>query len=222
MARPATQADINSRLAALAPTGAGIDPADIVEVVESVMASVSGDRSGINLRLYEDIEALAQFIQSAKAEIASLRADEINTKFLPTASDELSAIVGATEQATNEIFAAVEMIETASNDMDPEAAGPVTDAVTRIYEACSFQDITGQRITKIVKVLQDVETRVNGLLSALGEQVEGQTPSAPKEPEPAPEAEPAAKSDEDLKNGPQLPGNAMSQAEIDALLASFD
>ena len=222
MARPATQADINSRLAALAPTGAGIDPADIVEVVESVMASVSGERSGINLRLYEDIEALAKFIQSAKAEITSLRADEINTKFLPTASDELSAIVGATEQATNEIFAAVETIEAASNDMAPDAAAPVTDAVTRIYEACSFQDITGQRITKIVKVLQDVETRVNGLLRALGEQAEGQVAEAPKEPDPAPEAEPAAKSDEDLKNGPQLPGNAMSQAEIDALLASFD
>lgn len=222
MARPATHADVDSRLKALESKGTGIDPADIVEVVESVMASISGDRSGINLRLYEDIEALAHFIRSAKTEITSLRADEINTKFLPAATDELSAIIGATEQATNEIFEAVETIESASNEMEPEAAAPLADAVTRIYEACSFQDITGQRITKIVKVLQDVEAKVDGLLQALGEEVSGAKPGARTSADGTPAAEPKEISDEELKNGPQLPGNAMSQDEIDALLADFD
>ena len=99
-------ADVESRLAALGKPGAGVDPADIAEVVESVLGSISGDKSGINVKLYEDIEALAKFIASAKADISSLRADEINSKFIPTASDELSAIVGATEHATNEIFVA--------------------------------------------------------------------------------------------------------------------
>jgi chemotaxis protein CheZ len=222
MASPATQADVESRLAQLGSNGSGIDPTDIVEVVESVMASISGERTGINLRLYEDIESLSQFIKSAKSEITSLRADEIKTKYIPAASDELSAIVGATEHATNEIFEAVEAIESTANEMDPEAAAPLSDAVTRIYEACSFQDITGQRITKIVKALQDVETKVNGLLRAFGEDV----PELPAEAEaPVPVAaaeEPKVKSDKDLMNGPQLPGNAMSQDEIDALMSSFD
>ena len=226
MASPATQADVESRLAELGSKGAGVAPEDLVEVVESVMASVSGDRSGINLRLYEDLEALSQFIRAAKSEITSLRADEINTKYIPTASDELSAIVGATEKATNEIFEAVDSIESSTAEMDENAAAPIADAVTRIYEACSFQDITGQRITKIVGVLQDVEAKVNGLLQALGEQVPDSTSQAgaatgTQSEAPVPEGE-QAKSDEDLMNGPQLPGNAMNQDDIDALLASFD
>ena len=130
----------------------------------------------------------------------------------------MRAIAGATEQATHEILTAVEAIETARNAMEPKAAAAVSDAVTRIYEACGFQDITGQRIAKVAKLLQDVETRVGGLLRALGEPVS----KAPETPDAAGEDKPAEKSEEALKNGPQLPGNAMSQAEIDTLLASFD
>ncbi len=211
-------ATMESRIAALGNPGAGIDPADIAEVVESVLTSISGDNSGINIKLYEDIEALAKFIAAAKADITSLRADEINSKFIPAASDELTAIVGATEHATNEIFEAVDAIEAASSEMAPEAAAPLADAVTRIYEACSFQDITGQRITKIVKVLQDVESRVSGLLEALGEQLPAAKAETAAPSEPAPEAA----SQEELMNGPQLPGNAMNQDDIDALMASFD
>jgi chemotaxis protein CheZ len=207
--------DIEAKLAALDRSQVGIDPADIVEVVESVMASISGDRSGVNHRLYEDIEALVKFIQSAKAEIASIKADEINTKFIPTASDELGAIIGATEEATHAIFEAVETIEGVSDSLPPDVGETVGGAITKIYEACSFQDITGQRITKIVKVLQDVESKVVGLLQALGEEVD-----APRDDQPVPAA--PAKDDKDLMSGPQLPGNAMSQDDIDALLASFD
>ncbi len=158
----------------------------------------------------------------AKAEISSLRADEINSKFIPTASDELSAIVGATEHATNEIFEAVDAIEAASAEMEPEDAAPFADAVTRIYEACSFQDITGQRITKIVQVLQDVEDRVSTLLEAFGEKVPERKSEASGTAEPAPGAATQALSDEELMSGPQLPGNAMSQEDIDALMASSD
>jgi len=215
-------ANMESRLAGLGKPGAGVDPADIAEVVSSVLDSISGDKSGINVRLYEDIEALAKFIASAKADISSLRTDEINSKFLPTASSELTAIVGATEHATNEIFEAVDAIESASAEMDPEIAAPFADAVTRIYEACSFQDITGQRITKIVKVLQDVEDRVSGLLKAFGEAVPERKSEASAPSEPTPGADLDAAPDEELMNGPQLPGNAMSQEDIDALMASFD
>ncbi len=222
MAVSTKNTDVESRLAALGKPGAGVDPADIAEVVESVLNSISGDKSGINVKLHEDIEALAKFIATAKADISSLRACEINSKFIPTASDELSAIVGATEHATNEIFEAVDTIEAASAEMEPEAAAPLADAVTRIYEACSFQDITGQRITKIVKVLQDVEDRVSGLLEAFGEKAPEPKRETREPVEPVPDAVPEAASEEELMNGPQLPGNAMSQEDIDALMASFD
>ena len=130
------------------------------------------------------------------------------------------AIVGATEQATNDIFEAVELIEELTEKMTPETAKRVTEAVTRVYEACSFQDITGQRVSKVVKALQNVEAKVHALLQAFGEDsgsegretaldnsVDGATP---------------ASSDEYLMTGPQMPGEGNSQDDIDALLASFD
>src|SRR3546814_553319 len=101
--------------------------------------------------------------------------------------------------------------------MAPEVAGPITDAVTRVYEACNFQDITGQRITKIVKALQHIETKVDALLNAFGEELEEQRKARQA-------AKAAAKPTKDghLLNGPQLPDEATKQADIDALLASFD
>ena len=36
-------------------------------------------------------------------------------------------------------------------------ASALMDAVTKIYEASAFQDITGQRITKVVRMLQSLE-----------------------------------------------------------------
>jgi len=180
--------------------GSGVDAAAIAAVVESVMASMEGDLSAVNLKLYAELEGLARYIADAKAEIAT---------------DELEAIVGATEQATNSILEAAETIEAMTGRMEPEVSGRVTEAVTRVYEACNFQDITGQRITKIVKALQHIEAKVDALLAAFGEEIE-----AYKRANPVPAEERA--SDGALLNGPQLPDEAAKQAEIDALLASLD
>ncbi len=221
MAAPAPAEGIEKRLHDLSLTRGGVDPKDVIEVVESVMASVDGDHSSLNHRLYADIEALASYINSAKAEIADINADKINTEFLPEASDQLSAIVGATEQATNEIFDSVELIEELAAKLDPDAAKRMTDAVTRVYEACSFQDITGQRISKVVTALQNVETKVHALLQALGEE-SGAGSARETAPEPGADGGASACSDKELLSGPQLPGTANSQDAIDALLASLD
>lgn len=221
MAMLALGEDVEKRLHDLSKSMDRVDPNDIVEVVQSVMASIEGDHANLSLRLHADIEALAKYIDATKAEISEIRADKINTEFLPEASDQLSAIVGATEQATNEIFEAVESIEELASAMAPEQAEQVTEAVTRVYEACSFQDITGQRVSKVVAALQNIELRVGALLQAFGEEG-GVAANGIEKTDLEPIAvKPGARSDEDLMNGPQLPGNANSQDEIDALLDSF-
>src|SRR6202012_3244408 len=91
---------------------------------------------------------------------------------LPTATDELDAIVGATEEATNGILQAVEVIEGLTAEMDPAVAEKITDAVTQVYESCNFQDITGQRITKVVKALMHIETKVDALVAAFGDEIQ--------------------------------------------------
>ena len=229
MALAALNQEIEQQLHDLSRTGRCVDPKDILEVVESVFASISGDHASLNHRLHADIEALANYINAAKAEISEIKADKINKEFLPEASDQLIAIVGATEQATNDIFEAVELIEELTEKMTPKTAERVTEAVTRVYEACSFQDITGQRVSKVVTALQNVEAKVHALLQAFGEEsgAEGRetalgVPGAPGAPGTSVDGATPASSDEELMTGPQIPGEANSQDDIDALLASFD
>jgi chemotaxis protein CheZ len=189
---------------------------EIAEVVEQMMGSLQGDLSEVNLKIYSELEGLAKYILSAKREIAALRPDEITAEHLPTATDELDAIVGATEEATNTILQAMEVLGNLTEKMPSEVADQVNDAVTQVYEACNFQDVTGQRITKVVKALKHIEDRVDGLVAAFGDEIAKYREAHPKQEGPK------EITDQDLLNGPQLPDNASKQDDIDALLASFD
>jgi chemotaxis protein CheZ len=184
----------------------------IGEVVRAMLDTMAGDISAGDLRLYRELESLAQYIHAAKEEIAALRPGEIKNEFIASATDELDAIVGATEAATNEIMDAAESLGSLSPMLDQEVANRLDEITTRIFEACTFQDITGQRITKVVRALKEIEDRVESLVKMFGAEYEDV-----KKP-----AEPKALTDQDLLNGPQLPGGGTNQADIDALLASFD
>jgi chemotaxis protein CheZ len=193
------------------------DRAEIVEIVRGVVSSLRGDFTAADVTLYSELQALGAFIAAAKAEIAAIRPDDIQQKHLPTATDELSAVVGATAQATGEILDVVEQIEKLGPQLAAEHAAKVTELVTRIYEACNFQDITGQRITKVVKTLQQIDVKVAAILAAFGEQLPGD--HAPHAPAAADAAPAAASAEAGLLNGPQLAGQGISQADIDALFA---
>ena len=190
-------------------------PADdrIEQAVRSILGSLSGDMTVTEAALLAELEALGREVRRAKTEIAALRVDDINASHIPTATDELDAVVSHTAAATNEILDSCETLEA----LQPRLSGPdaeaLSGAVTRIYEACSFQDITGQRIGKVVSALKSIERRVAAVTHSFGRDRQ-------PEPETAPTA--ARTEGEELANGPQLPGAASSQAEIDALLASFD
>ena len=104
-----------------------------------------------------------------------------------------------------------ETLDAVAAGISGESAVKLQDATTRIYEACSFQDITGQRITKVVSTLKAIETKVAQIVATFG-------PSVGAEIAAANSAEPEAA----LLNGPQLPTAAMDQSDIDKLLASFE
>ena len=77
-----------------------------------------------------------------------------------------------------------------------------------MFEACSFQDITGQRVTKVVKLVTYIEDRVNALIDIW-------VKSALDEVEVTPDREKTE--DEKLLQGPQLNDEGISQSEIDKL-----
>jgi chemotaxis protein CheZ len=204
--------DLEAQLQALRQqSGDTVKVDDIGEVVRSLLSTLSGEMSAADLKLYQELEALADYIHKAKAELAQLRTDDLQTRYIASATDELDAIVGATENATNAILDAAEKIEEVSREADPALAAKLTEATTAIFEASNFQDITGQRITKVVKALKHIEERIEGLVSAFGPEMAA---ARAKTPEPQSGAKP---SDEDLLNGPQLPDAAHDQAAIDAL-----
>ncbi len=203
-----------------AGNGESVPIDEITSVVESILTSMSGDISSSDFTLYHELEVLALYIDNAKKEIASLCPDEIQQEHIPSATDELDAIVTHTEEATGAILDAAEKLEELAASSNKKTAATITEAVTSIYEACNFQDITGQRITKIVKALKHIEQKVDALIAAFGEQVNDSPEERKKLAAKKNNEEPSE--DEKLKHGPQLVENAKSQKEIDALLSSFD
>ncbi|MBR0680766.1 protein phosphatase CheZ [Roseomonas eburnea] len=191
----------------------GTPPEDdrIEAAVRAVLVSMAGDLTVKEAALLAELEGLGRTIARAKAEIAQLSVDDITGAHIPSATDELDAIVDHTAQATNEILDCCETLERLQGEVPPAAAEALQGAVTRIYEACSFQDITGQRIGKVVAALKAIEQRVEAAVANASGR------SAPAAAATGPKTE-----GEELANGPQLPGGATSQAEIDRLLASFD
>jgi len=205
---------LSARLAAIRERHPVAEPEAIADVVRAVLATRSGDLTATETSLLGEVEALGRTIATAKAEIAALHVDDITASHIPFATDELDAIVAHTASATHAILESCETLDAVMEQLDGEPAARLLDATTRIYEACSFQDITGQRITKVVGTLKAIEAKVAQITSHFGAQRPSQLDRPIGEPVGSPEAS--------LLNGPQHPALAMDQSDIDKLLASFD
>jgi chemotaxis protein CheZ len=190
----------------------------IGEVVRAVLTTMRGDLTANEASLLAEIEELSGTVANARAEIAALGADDITDSHIPSATDELDAIVAHTATATDSILECCETIDTVTSRLTPEDAAVMQDVVTRIYEACSFQDITGQRITKVVATLKTIEAKVAHIIDVFQPDLTGERAVAVAARKELVTVDSAAA----LLNGPQLPTNAMDQSDIDALLASFD
>lgn len=164
-----------------------------------------------------EIAQLVKSIAKAKAEIAAIKHPMADDDRLLAASNELDAIVRSTELATHDILEAAEQIEVEAanlaglchDDQDVvHATERIVAQVVRVLEASNFQDITGQRITKVVETVRFIEQRVLAMIDIWGVQA--------FEDLPLPKSE-TVDEDEDLLNGPQLENQGISQADIDAL-----
>ena len=192
-----------------------LTPEQVAAIVRQVIESLEGDVSAADLRFYSELEGLARYIREAKHDIASIKPKDISTDFIPSATDELDAVVGATEDATNKIMDVCDEISAVAESVPADVKEKLIACTTRIFEACNFQDITGQRITKVVETLKHIDVKVEALVKAMGEEIH----RSGDEETNAPKHLHAADPDKGLLNGPQLPKNAVSQDEIDKLLS---
>ena len=184
-------------------------------LVELPAEQVEQQRAEVNL-LKTELRALAVCIEQTKLEIAALRPPQSDEDRLVAVTFELDAIVTATERATQNILDSAEKIDNLSRSIQShvkdayttQVVEDISEHIVTIFEACNFQDITGQRITKIVNTLKYIEDRVNAMIHIWGaESFHGL---------PMPEE---VHDDEERKllNGPQLENRGISQDEIDKL-----
>jgi len=175
--------------------------------------------SGAHVRiLRQELQEMSVYIQQTRSEVAALRPNDTGNNRIMAASGELDAIVLATERATSDILNAAEQISAIvaklpRDDENVKALARDIDAqAIEILTACSFQDITGQRINKVVATLHYLEKRVNSMIEIWG--IDGNV--APMQPHPD---EIDKRPDAHLLNGPSDDG--VSQDDVDALLAGL-
>lgn len=194
------------------PEKHGYDREQVMQIINSVISKVEAGDTG-RLAIFRELKQLKKIIDDARAELGATRATDIKSKHIPTATDELDAVVAATAEATGAIMDSCDVIMEKGGEVGGEAGDAIVGEVTKIYEACSFQDITGQRITKVVTTLHKIEEKVSKLVAVLSEKL-------PVDHEDG-EEEDTRKGDEKLLNGPQMPDKAITQDDIDKLLEDF-
>ena len=146
-------------------------------VRQSVRAEIDDLRRFVDRRIAElsmEIHATVQLVDysetSLSAKLASIHEQIAHVVALPVAAThnsgiELEAVVQATENAANQIMEAAEAISTwLQAGGDPATLPAVTQQVNAIFEACTFQDLTGQRIRRAIEHLQQVETMLSGMM----------------------------------------------------------
>jgi chemotaxis protein CheZ len=163
-------ADISARLDAIAAMLAP-QQALIANIAEAYRREVEEA-----VKLKSEMQAIQEAIAETKRQVVSFHAPAHHGVTVNHAAGELGAVVMDTEGATNNILAAAERIEILAGVIESDTtmkamkgrAGDIAAQVMLIYEACNFQDLTGQRITRVCDTLNFVEQRVARMAEAWG------------------------------------------------------
>ncbi len=161
-----------------------------------------------------ELEDLKKSVHDVVVEIASMKHPTAEDDRLITATQELNAIVVATESATEGILGIAEKISNMAIEIEQESsephisskAGDISSVATSLFEACTFQDITGQRVQKVVNTLSYIEERITRIIGIIGAQHFEHV-----------SVEEHLDEEEKLLNGPQLENRGVDQSDIDAL-----
>ncbi|MEM5581058.1 MULTISPECIES: protein phosphatase CheZ [unclassified Roseibium] len=210
-------ASLKSLVGSGAEQQAALDPQAMSEQFMSEFRKELSEAAKLKVELDAIYEAIAQ----TKKEIATLhQTTGSEGEDMTRVTNELDAVVSGTEGATETILSAAEFIDETANTLsarvgkeESELAGDIRDQVVQIFEACNFQDLTGQRITKVVGTLRFIEDRIEQMMDIWG--------GIETFKEIETEMRKAKEGDAALLNGPSLESDVdvASQDDIDALFA---
>ncbi|MDB5582722.1 MAG: chemotaxis protein [Bradyrhizobium sp.] len=170
-------------------------------------------------KLKVELDLIHDAINRTKREIAVLHGKSFDGNEMSKVTGELGAVVGGTEEATQQILEAAEAIDQAatamtkvnSPDQQKLLSEEISERVVSIFEACNFQDLTGQRISKVMSTMKFIENHITVMMDIWGgvDAIRAHAPAIVDERE----------GDAKLLNGPKLDGDEghASQNDIDAL-----
>lgn len=170
-------------------------------------------------KLKVELDLIHDAIVRTKQEIAMLHGKSFNGAEMAKMTGELGAVVGGTEQATQQILEATEAIDQAatalakvtSPDQQRLLSEEIQERVVSIFEACNFQDLTGQRISKVMGTMKFIEHHITVMMDIWGgvDAIKAHAPGTIDD----------RVGDARLLNGPKLAGEAghASQDDIDAM-----
>jgi chemotaxis protein CheZ len=158
-------------------------------------------------------------VERTRSEMTALAPEASGSEQAGRARRELAAIVGGTERATQSILQAAEEIDQTANILSASVKGShdqglahdIQDRVVQIFEACNFQDLTGQRVAHVVTTLKFVEEHIARLM-AIWHGIEQFKPVVFAE---------EADGDRRFLNGPKLPEDRGHSTQ-DAIDTMFD
>jgi chemotaxis protein CheZ len=127
-------------------------------------------------KLKVELDLIHDAINRTKREIAVLHGKSFNGEEMAKVNGELGAVVGGTEEATQQILEATEAIDQAatalsrntSPDQQKLLSEEIQERVVSIFEACNFQDLTGQRISKVMATMKFIENHINVMMEIWG------------------------------------------------------
>ncbi|MCH8862698.1 MAG: hypothetical protein IID51_09330 [Proteobacteria bacterium] len=198
-------------------TGERILLDDVQALVDSLIDGIVVQAGAENRQMVKELREVLSYVMRAKQEFMSIGPRALSARKIPDANDELNAILGATEEAAGEIMDAADQIGELAGTVGGQTGEEMQNISTRLYEASAFQDICGQRITKVLAILKFLEGRLATLAETLGDSRMDEKDESIEFDKDGLAVEP-----DRLTHGPQLDGEGISQDEVDALLADFD
>jgi chemotaxis protein CheZ len=170
-------------------------------------------------KLKVELDLIHDAINRTKREIAVLHGKSFNGGEMSKVTGELGAVVGGTEEATQQILEAAESIDQAaaamtrvnSPDQQKLLSEEIQERVVSIFEACNFQDLTGQRISKVMATMKFIESHITVMMDIWGgiDAIRAHAPPITDD----------RQGDARFLNGPKTEGDTghASQNDIDAL-----
>jgi chemotaxis protein CheZ len=221
--------EIMSELRAIRAQMAGLRPGAATDAIgESVTHEVAEAQALLDTyraqieqceKLKVEIDLIYDAISRTKREIAVLHGKSFNGEEMAKVNGELGAVVGGTEEATQQILEAAESIDNAATalasvtslDQQKLLSEEIQERVVSIFEACNFQDLTGQRIKKVMTTMKFIEHHITVMMDIWGgvDAIKAH----------APHIGDTREGDARLLNGPRNEGDVghASQDDIDAL-----